>query len=126
MLAASYCFLPDGRAVGAAIRLTGIGQVKLYSGKLVKRIAKMAGRLLVLLVGLMGVSLTAPQDSAKQDMKDAGHDTKEAAKDAGRATQKAAKKTGHTVKKTTQSVTHKAAQKTDEGAKKVEDKTKPE
>jgi hypothetical protein len=50
--------------------------------------------------------------TAKQDMKDAGHDTKDAAK-----------KTGHAVKKTTKKTTHKAAKKTKEGSQKVEDKT---
>jgi succinate dehydrogenase/fumarate reductase flavoprotein subunit len=52
--------------------------------------------------------------SAKQDMKDAGHDTKAAAK-----------KTGHAVKKTTKKAAHKTATKTKEGAQKVEDKTAP-
>jgi Flp pilus assembly protein TadD len=52
--------------------------------------------------------------SAKQDMKDAGHDTKQAAK-----------KTGHAVKKTTKKTAHKTAKKTKEGAQKVEDKTAP-
>ena len=47
------------------------------------------------LVLLLGVSFA--QDSAKQDMKDAGHETKEAAKDTGRATKKTAKKAGHQV-----------------------------
>jgi len=62
------------------------------------------------LVLMFGVSLA--QDSAKQDIKDAGHETKQAAKDTGHATKKTAKKAGHKVKKDT----HKAA-------KKVEDKT---
>lgn len=55
-----------------------------------------------------------PQDtqSAKQDMKDAGHETKNAAKDAGSAT-----------KKTTKKATHKTAKKAKQGAQKVEDKT---
>lgn len=52
--------------------------------------------------------------SAKQDMKDAGHDTK-----------MAAKKTGHGVKKGTKKAAHKTAKKTKEGAQKVEDKTAP-
>ena len=73
----------------------------------VKRFVAWIGLSLVL---LFGVSFA--QDSAKQDIKDAGHETKQAAKDTGHATKKTAKKTGHTVKKGT----HKAA-------KKVEDKT---
>jgi hypothetical protein len=91
---------------------------------LVKRLGKWVGLMLVLLAGLMGAAFA--QDSAKQDMKDAGHETKEAAKDAGKATKKTAKKSGQTIKKDTKKATHKAAKKTDEGAKKVEDKTKPE
>jgi hypothetical protein len=69
----------------------------------------------------------SPQDqqSPKQDMKDAGHATKEAAKDTGKATKKTAKKTGHAVKKTTKKAANKSATKTKEGAQKVEDKTQP-
>lgn len=59
------------------------------------------------------------QDSAKQDMKDAGHETKEAAKDTGHAVKKTAKKTKKAVKKGT----NKAAEKTEHGAEKVEEKT---
>ena len=59
---------------------------------------------------LLGSALA--QESAKQDMKDAGHETKQAAKDTGHATKKTAKKAGH---KTTRGV-HK-------GARKVEEKT---
>ncbi len=76
----------------------------------VKRFIAWIGLSLVL---LFGVSFA--QDSAKQDMKDAGHETKQAAKDTGHATKKTAKKAGHKVKKGT----HKAA-------KKVEDKTAPQ
>ena len=50
--------------------------------------------------------------SAKQDMKDAGNDTKDAAKSAGKG-----------VKKGTKHVVHKASGKTEEGAAKVHDKT---
>ena len=70
------------------------------------RIAKSMGLFIALLVGLMGSGFA--QDSAKQDMKDAGHETKQAAKDAGHATKTTAKKTGHTVKKDTKKVTNKA------------------
>lgn len=69
----------------------------------------------VLLVSTAGIAFAqSDSQSAKQDMKDAGHDTKNAAK-----------KTGHAVKKTTKKTTHKAAKKTKEGARKVEDKTAP-
>lgn len=47
----------------------------------------------------------------KQDIKDAGSDTKSAAKKTGRATKKAV---------------HKSAKKTKEGADKVQDKTQPQ
>ena len=50
--------------------------------------------------------------SAKQDMKDAGHDTKVAAK-----------KTGHAVKKTSKTAVHKSAHATKKAANKVENKT---
>jgi hypothetical protein len=55
---------------------------------------------------------TSTGQSAKQDMKDAGHDTKTAAT-----------KTGSAVKKTTKKTVHKGAHATKKGANKVEDKT---
>lgn len=69
-----------------------------------------------------------PQDSQspKQDMKDAGHATKDAAKDTGHATKKTAQKTGHATKRTTKKAAHKTARKTRQGAEKVEDKTQPQ
>jgi predicted small secreted protein len=71
-----------------------------------------------LLAALVMMSLmfaTAQTDQgAGQDIKDAGHSTKQAAK-----------KTGHKVKNTTKKGTHKAAHKTKKGAQKVEDKTTP-
>jgi hypothetical protein len=93
-----------------------INRVQIEESK-VKRFMTWMGLSLVL---LLGVSFA--QDSAKQDMKDAGHETKDAAKDVGHATKKTAKKAGHKVKKGT----HKAARKTEEGAQKVEDKTNPQ
>jgi hypothetical protein len=87
---------------------------------IVKRFGRFWCLLVISLAGLLGTLVA--QDSAKQDMKDAGHEAKEAAKDTGHATKKAAKKTGNEVKKGT----HKAAHKTEQGAQKVEDKTKPE
>lgn len=71
------------------------------------------------LLGPALLAVRAQDNSPKQNIKDAGHDTKNAAKDTGKATKGAAKKTGHAVKKGT----NKAAAKTDEGAKKVENKT---
>jgi hypothetical protein len=76
---------------------------------------------LVLALSVSPLGFAQDTPSAKQDMKDAGHDTKNAAKDTGSATKKTAKKTGTATKKTT----NKAAQKTDQGAQKVEDKTAP-
>jgi hypothetical protein len=70
--------------------------------------------MIVLFVSLTAVAAFAQDYGAKQDAKEAGHETKEAAKSAGRATKKAAKK-----------VTHKAAKKTRQGAAKVEEKTEP-
>jgi hypothetical protein len=93
-----------------------------------KRLMKL-GKVLspfVLVFGLASGMLAMPQESAKQDMKDAGHSTKQAAKDTGSATKKTANKAGHTVKKDTKSATNKAAQKTGEGAQKVQNKTSPQ
>jgi hypothetical protein len=75
--------------------------------------------LTLLLFGTVGAfTATASQSqddsTAKQDIKDAGHDTK-----------KAAKKTGSATKKTAKKAANKTAQKTGEASQKVEDKTKP-
>jgi hypothetical protein len=71
--------------------------------------------LVILLLSATGIVMAQTDDrSAKQDIKDAGHDTKDAAK-----------KTGHKVKRKTKSAAHKTARKTKEGAQKVEDKTAP-
>jgi hypothetical protein len=72
----------------------------------------------VLSLALSGVGLFA-QDGAKEDMKQAGRDTKDAAKSTGRATKKTAKKSGRAVKHGT----HVTAKKARQGAEKVEDKT---
>ena len=84
----------------------------------------------LLAAGALGMALmpggAIAQESAKQDMKDAGHETKNAAKDVGHGTATAAKKTGKATKDTTKKVVHKGAQKTDEGATKVENKTEPQ
>jgi len=70
--------------------------------------------LLITMVGSLGIA-SAQEQSAGQDMKDAGHSTK-----------KAAKKTGQNIKKGSKKATHKAVKKTKQGAEKVEDKTAPE
>ena len=70
------------------------------------------------LFGLFTVSLlfsglaAIAQDTAKDDMKKAGKETKQAAKDTGKGVKKATKKT-----------VHKSAKATKKGAKKVEKKT---
>ena len=79
----------------------------------------------LLLAGTSAFSFS--QDSSpKQDMKNAGHETKDAAKDAGHATKSGTKKTGHAIKRGTKRAAHKSARKTREGAEKVEDKTSPQ
>ena len=90
----------------------------------------------VLSFGLM-VGTAVAQDSASQDMKDAGHETKNGAKEVGHGTATAAKgvahgtttaakKTGSATKNTTKKIVHSGAKKTDEGATKVENKTEPQ
>ena len=94
---------------------------KTEGDQMTRMLCRTFGLAILLLAGLVGPSFVGAQESPKQDMKDAGHETKEAAKDAGRATKHAAKKTGRAVKRGT----HKAAEKTEEGAKKVKNKTDP-
>lgn len=65
----------------------------------------------VLLSG--GAMFAQDQNGPKQDLKNAGHSTKEAAKSTGKA-----------VKKGTQKTVHAGAKKTRQGAGKVEEKTK--
>lgn len=75
-----------------------------------------------------GQPFSASQDSgAKQDMKDAGHETKDAAKDAGRGVKRGTKKAYHKTKHETKKAWHKTKDTTEgavdggkEGAKKPE------
>jgi Ni/Co efflux regulator RcnB len=92
---------------------------KFKGGMMIRILKSIFASIAVLFLFTMGPAKLMAQDSAKQDMKDAGHETKDAAKDTGRAVKKTAKKTGHEVKKGT----HKAAKKTEHAADKVEDKT---
>ncbi len=46
-----------------------------------------------------GVAMSASAQTAKQDMKNAGHETKEAAVDTGHATKKITKKAAHKTKR---------------------------
>ena len=71
-------------------------------------------RILLIAAVLSGGALGLAQEGAKQDMKDAGHDSKNAAKHTGRA-----------VKKTAKKGTHKSARKVRKGAGSVEEKTGP-
>jgi outer membrane lipoprotein-sorting protein len=77
------------------------------------------------IVLILSIALScAWAQTAGQDMKKAGEDTKDATKTAAQGTGKAVKtgvaKTTHASK----TVTHKAAKKVDEGAQKTEDKTR--
>ena len=108
-------------AVVAAVRLEAVRSNLRFDMEKLMKLGKYALGV-SLAVGAAGLAFAVPQQDsqgAKQDMKDAGQETKAAAKDTGRATKKTAKKTGHAVKKGT----NKAAKKTDQGAQKVEDKT---
>jgi hypothetical protein len=72
---------------------------------------------LLFIIALAGMAVSQ-NTGAKQDMKNAGSDTKDAAKDTGSATKKTTKKSAGAVKRTTKKTTNKAAQKTDQrGAK---------
>lgn len=75
-----------------------------------------AAMLLAACAGL-GYSQTTSQSnqSAKSDMKEAGH-----------ATARASKKTATATKTQTKKGAHKAAQKTEQGSKKVQQKTEPQ
>jgi hypothetical protein len=75
---------------------------------------------LALATFVAGLSFAQEHQGAKDDMKDAGHATKEAAKSTGRAT----KKTGKKVARGTKKVVNIGADKTAEGANKVEEKTR--
>ncbi|MHB1938751.1 MAG: hypothetical protein ACYCOR_19535 [Acidobacteriaceae bacterium] len=61
----------------------------------------------------------------QQDMKSAGHSTKNAAKDTGNGVKSGTKKTWRSTKHGTKKAAHKTARKTDQGARKVERKTSP-
>lgn len=71
-------------------------------------------------------SARAQEGSAKQDLKDAGKDTKHAARKTGEAVDHAARKSGRVVKRTTKKGVHKSAQEIHKGSGKVERKTAPQ
>jgi hypothetical protein len=79
----------------------------------------------------IGVPSIVAQNSStdpgfKQDMKNAGHHTKDAAKDTCNGVKSGTKKTWRKTKRGTKKATHKTARKTDEGARNVERKTEPQ
>ena len=91
--------------------------------------------LVILLGGALAVGMAVAQDttssssqsSAKQDMKDAGHATKDAGKDVGHATAKGAKAVGHGTATGAKKVGHAtkkvfSSDDTKDGAKKPEQK----
>ncbi len=65
-----------------------------------------------LTIAMLALGIAAFGQTAGQDMKNAGHDTKEAGKDVGRGTVKATKKTGRAIKHGTHKAAHKVAEKT--------------
>lgn len=77
---------------------------------------------ILLLAGALAVGVAVAQDSAKQDMKDAGHATENGAKDVGHATKDAGKDVGHgtkTAAKDTGHATKDAGKDISHGTKKV-------
>ena len=82
----------------------------LADGPLLAYLVFMKNRFSILVLSMAVILSTACEKSAKDDMRDAGHDMKDAAKATGRAADK---------------VVDKAADKVQEGAQKVKDKTKP-
>ena len=80
----------------------------------------------VLSIGIPVIAQSSTDPGFKQDMKNAGHSTKNAAKDTGNGVKSGTKKTWHKTKHTTKRVTHKAAGKIDQGARKVKRKTSPD
>jgi len=69
--------------------------------------------LIVLMISGLASFAAWGQETAKDDLKKSGHETKDAAKDAGKG-----------VKKGTKKAVNKSAKATKKGASKVEDKTK--
>ena len=70
----------------------------------------------------MSSAFAPAQDGAKQDMKNAGTETKDAAKDAGHGVSKGTKKAYHKTKRGTKKAYHKTARGTKHVANKVEGK----
>jgi hypothetical protein len=77
----------------------------------------------VCFMGVPSILSQSTDPGFKQDMRNAGHDTKDAGKDTGHGIEHGTKKTWHSTKRHTKHITHKAAHKTDEGAQHVERST---
>ncbi len=76
--------------------------------------------------GILALGLTCgayAQTTAGQDMKDAGHETKDAVKDTGRGIKKGTVKTGRAIKHGTKKGVNKASGATAHGSEKLEQKT---
>ena len=75
---------------------------------------------------IIGIALAAatPAQTAGQDVKNAGHESKEAAKDVGKGTAKATKTGARKTKNGVKKGAHATASGIEKGADKVEDKTR--
>ena len=76
---------------------------------------------------VLGLGLTAgayAQTTAGQDLKNAGHETKEATKDAAKGTGKGIETGAKKTKRATKRAAHATARGVEKGADKVEDKTR--
>jgi hypothetical protein len=78
--------------------------------------------LTAVLVFGMSSAFAPAQDGAKQDMKNAGHETKNAAKDTGHGISKGTQKAYHKTKRGTKKAYHKTAKGTKHAVNKVEGK----
>jgi len=78
--------------------------------------------LMTVLVFGMSSAFAPAQDGAKQDMKNAGTETKNAAKDTGHGISKGTKKAYHKTKRGTKKAYHKTARGTKHAVNKVEGK----
>ena len=81
----------------------------------------MRGMYIIVLAAVLSLPLCA---QVKDDLKDAGHETKQAGKDVGKATATGTKKTAKEIKKGAKKATHAVASETEEGADKVKEKTR--
>ena len=84
-----------------------------------KRLTVMKRFILIGTIAAVAFTGAFAQETAKQDLKKAGSETKEATKDAGKAVAKGAHKTTHAAKKGVS----KSAGAVEKGAKKVKEKT---